>query len=227
MKKTPITRLIIDTSSTNENDNGECDFCLVGMTAEYVSYLLEYMHEVDRLHRADDSVYAVECWDASPSFFQDNDKLQSIRDIDGELAADIPRGEPILLTVDPQFTEDDLQRVDCQTVQVSRDEVWWTAYVKHTNIRIESAHVQKKTLRQIQRSLGGAQASRRPARAGPVHPAVQRIHDLLYLDVKGGRQFYNPDKCWDADTLTIVAEIVARYIPRPRPVGSDAGGDRR
>ncbi len=35
-KKQPITHLIIDTSSSNEYDDGDCDHCLVPMTAEYV-----------------------------------------------------------------------------------------------------------------------------------------------------------------------------------------------
>ncbi len=62
MKKHPITHLVIDTSSTNENDNGDCDYCLVPMTAEYISYLLDYMDEVRRMHRADNAVYSLECF---------------------------------------------------------------------------------------------------------------------------------------------------------------------
>ena len=115
MKKTPITHLIIDTSSSNENDGGNCDFCLVPMTAEYVAYLLGYMDEIRRLCRADSGVYAIKCWDASPAYFRFNDKLQELRDVDGDLAADVQPGEPILLTAAPGFSEDDFQRVDCQT----------------------------------------------------------------------------------------------------------------
>ena len=158
MKKPPITHLIIDTSSSNECDNGDCDYCLVEMTAEYVAYLLGYMDEVRRLHRADNGVYAIKCWDASPRCFRFNDKLQELRDVDGDLAADVPRGEPILLTATPGFSEDDFQRVECQTVQISNDDVWWTAYVKHTGIRIESAQIRKKTLLRIQQSLGIAKS---------------------------------------------------------------------
>jgi hypothetical protein len=220
MKKQPITHLIIDTSSTNEDDNGECDFCVVQMTAEYITYLLNYMDEVRRLHRADNSVYSLECWDASPMYVQFNDKLQAIRDVDGDLAADVPRGEPILLTADPQFGEEDFQRVECQTVQMLSEDVWWTAYVKHTNIRIESAHVEKKTLLRIYRSLGGVRKSHRPAVGNPSHPAIRRIHDLLYLDTKGGREFYSPDKNWDPDVLDRVAEIIAEFIPRPPQIES-------
>jgi hypothetical protein len=93
--------------------------------------------------------------------------------------------------------------------------VWWTAYVKHTNTRIESAHVEKRTLLRILRSLGGDWKHRGKPGVKPIHPGIRRIHDLLYLDMRGARTFYNPDKAQDSSTLTHIAEIVAKYIPRP------------
>lgn len=54
------------------------------------------------------------------------------------------------------------------------------------------------------------------ARPTAVHPAIQRIHDLLYLDMKDGQEFYDPDKNWDADVMAAIAEVVAEYIPRPQ-----------
>ena len=221
MSKPPITHLVLDTSSTNEDYNGDCDYCLVPMTAEYILYLLGYMDEVRKMHRADDAVYSLECWDGSFSFFQFNDKLEELRDVDGNLAVDVPRGEPILLTADPQIKEADFQRVECQTVQIISEDVWWTAYVKHTNTRIESAHVEKRTLLRILRSLGGDWKHRGNPGAKPISPAVRRIHDLLYLDMRGARTFYSPDKVWDSNTLTQIAEVVATYIPRPPPVKPD------
>jgi len=222
MSKLTITHLIIDTSSTNEDYNGDCDYCLVPMTAEYILYLLGYMDEVSRMHRADNAVYSLECWDGSSLYFQFNDRLGEIRDVDGNPAVDVPRGEPILLTADPQFKEDDFQRVECQTVQIISEDVWWAAYVKHTNTRIESAHVEKRTLLRILRSLGGAGERRGKPRAKPIPPAIRQIHDLLYLDMRGARSFYNPDKARDADTLAQIAEVVARYVPRPPPVKPDS-----
>jgi len=124
-----------------------------------------------------------------------------------------------LLTAAPSFGEDDFQRVDCQTVQISNEDVWWTAYVKHSGIRIESAQIQKKTLLRIQRSFGIGQPSR-PAKPKPSHSVIRRIHDLLYLDMKNGREFYNPEKTWDPDILDMVAEIVAEFIPRPPQIES-------
>ena len=219
-KQPPITHLVIDTSSSNEYDNGGCDYCLVPMTVEYIAYLLDYMDEVRRMHRADNAVYSLECWDAIASYFRDNDKFGDLRDIDGELAADVERGEPILLTADPTCDEDDFQRVECRSVQILSEDVWWTAYVKHTGIRIESAHIEKKTLLRILRSLGGTRKRRSQPKARPIPPVVRQLHDLLYLDMDGGREFYNPDKSWDPDILDRVAEIVAEFIPRPPQIDS-------
>ena len=221
MSKPPITHLIIDTSSTNEDYNGDCDYTLVPMTAAYVADLLGYMAEVVRLHKADDSVYNLECWDATPSYFRFSDRLEAIRDIYGDLAVNVPRGDPILLTEDPKFSEEEFQRVECRTVQVSVDEVWWTAYVKFTNVRIETARVSKKVLLKIQGRFPDEERRQTGKRPVPPHPAVRSIHDLLYLDMRGGREFFNPDKVQDSDTLTQIAEVVARYIPRPPAVKPD------
>jgi hypothetical protein len=179
------------------------------------------MDEVTRLHRADDSVYDLECWDGTPSYFRFNDRLEVIRDIYGDLAVDVPRGDPILLTADPMFGEEEFQRVECRTVQVSVDEVWWTAYVKHTNVRIETARVSKKVLLKIQDRFPEEDRRYTGKRPVPPHPAVRQVHDLLYLNMRGARTFFNPNKARDSDTLAQIAEVVAKYIPRPSSVKPD------
>jgi hypothetical protein len=50
---------------------------------------------------------------------------------------------------------------------------------------------------------------------------VRQIHDLLYLDMRGARAFYDPGKARDSNTLARIAEIVAKYIPRPAKVPSN------
>ena len=67
---------------------------------------------------------------------------------------------------------------------------------------------------------GRAAPTDAPAGAEETHPAVQRIHDLLYLDEDHGRAFYDGAKAWDADTVDMIAEVVAEYIPRPPQIES-------
>lgn len=149
MKKTPITHLIIATSSSNEHDNGDCDYALVPLSRPYVSDLLRYMEQVSQMHEVDNTVYSLALWDTTAAYFPFGERLEEIRGVDGDLAVDVPRGEPLLLAVCPEIAEEDLQRVDCQTVHVSRDEVWWTAYVKDTNIRIEITPIHQRVLLRV------------------------------------------------------------------------------
>ncbi len=52
--------------------------------------------------------------------------------------------------------------------------------------------------------------------------ALRRIRDILYLDIDaGGREFVNPDKTWDADTLEMVAEVIRQTIPVNSPEKAD------
>jgi hypothetical protein len=218
MTKPPITHLIIDTWSTNDDYNGDCDYALVPLTLQYVSDLLWYMEEVGQLHKVDDNIYALERWDGTPSYFRFNEKLETIKDFRGRLAVKVPKGVPILLTADPRFQEEDFQRVDCCTVQVDKNEVWWSAYVKHTNTLITTAPVSRETLQKIVNRFAKEGWGGTARQFVPVHPAIRQIYDLLYLDMQGTKFFYNPDKSWDSETLDQVAKIVAQYIPRPPPL---------
>ena len=47
------------------------------------------------------------------------------------------------------------------------------------------------------------------------HPGMQRIYDLLYLEVQDGQQLYDPDKQWDSGTMSMIAEVVGEYMPGP------------
>lgn len=65
---------------------------------------------------------------------------------------------------------------------------------------------------------GDGDAGSAPKRVGDLEGAaesIRRIHDLLYLDMQDGREFWNPDKPWDAETIERIAEIINSHIPRP------------
>ncbi len=221
MEEPPAIHLVINTHSSDANDSGECDWCLVRLTERYVSCLLGYMDEVRRLRRSDRDVYGLERWDFAAAYCRDNDRLGRLRGIKGVSVEDTPPDEPTLLAEEPHLEEADFRRVECQSVQVTEDELCWRACVKHTDIRIESASVTRETLLGTHRRLGGARKGRQSGRPKPIPPVVQSIHDLLYLDMQDGREFYNPEKAWDADTMTRIAEIVAEFIPRPSSTHPD------
>lgn len=57
--------------------------------------------------------------------------------------------------------------------------------------------------------------------------ALRRIYDILYLDLKGGREFYNQEKQWTPDTLSAVAEVVTSFLDKPpaKVVDEEEGDD--
>jgi len=63
-------------------------------------------------------------------------------------------------------------------------------------------------------------------RTADLFAAIHRIHDLLYLDIEGRREFYNPDKSWDADTLEAIAAVVTEHIPRPTAPESEVNHEQ-
>jgi hypothetical protein len=61
---------------------------------------------------------------------------------------------------------------------------------------------------------------------GELADLVRSIRNVLYLDVdSAGGEILNPEKEWDADTLTCVAEKIAMYdlIPPRADVGNSNG----
>lgn len=53
-------------------------------------------------------------------------------------------------------------------------------------------------------------------KAGKAEQAMQRIYDILHLDMDAEGEFYNADKEWEgADTLDMIAEAVHQWKPAP------------
>jgi len=150
MRKKPTPHLIIDTSSSNDY-LGDCDFGLIPLTPAYIKELLQYRNLVSFLHWADDRLYNLEYFDDTCRYFRDNDQLVGLNDIQGRPISKMPKGEPIILGSAPEITAYDFSEVECQTVSVGTQEIWWVAYIKHTNIRIETAHINCRVLEELQR----------------------------------------------------------------------------
>ncbi len=122
--------------------------------------------------------------------------------------------------------EDDMsefQAVDCQTVHVGHRNLWWTCMVRHSDVRIETLPFRREDVQRLRQGFekcGISLPDQDQARQTPaIHPAVQKIYDLLYLDEDlDGRAFYDPDRDWDSGVLSEVACIILDYIPLPPPV---------
>ena len=150
MRKKTTPHLIIDTSGSNDY-LGDCDFGLIPLAPAYIKELLQYRNLVSFLHWADDRLYNLEYFDDTCRYFRDNDQLVGLKDIHDRPITKMPRGEPVILSSIPEITAYDFSEVECRSVSVGTQEIWWVAYINHTNIRIETAHINCRVLEELQR----------------------------------------------------------------------------
>jgi hypothetical protein len=52
---------------------------------------------------------------------------------------------------------------------------------------------------------------------------VNHIRDILWLDVRGSREWLNPDKTWDAETLEMVAGVLEDVGLKPPATAENEG----
>ncbi len=112
MTFTPTAHLLLDTSSSNEDYNGDCDYCLVPLQPEYVSYLLTWMDDVIHLHQVDNTVNIIECWDYRPEYVTSGEKVDGLTRAGLHLSADPAQGDPVLLAGDLPLDEVNVQGVE-------------------------------------------------------------------------------------------------------------------
>lgn len=142
--------MMLDTSCTNDEADPRADYALISLTPAYVTEILRYMDLMARMLQTDSLVYAIERWNYEARYLDFDEKMATTFDVHGIRLCEVPRGHPIFLTADPDFAEASFIRIDCQTIQIADREVWWTACLKFTNDRVETLHLTKKVLLDIQ-----------------------------------------------------------------------------
>ena len=142
--KTTIT-ILMDLYSDDVCSSDGYDFLVIALTRDTLAELLSYCSFMETLQQQNPWVYNLECWDASPVCISQCDELFNLVDVSGLIFDDRVNGQPFWPTTDlPNGL--DYQPIDCQTVQISSDEIWWSCFIKHTLMRLESSHVSKETL---------------------------------------------------------------------------------
>lgn len=140
-----VKTLLMSVSSSNE----DVDYPAFA----YVELSDQELERIERLHwgaKALD-VYRVCLFDGSPAFFSLSEDLEEELSVDGsgrllteEQAKRV--GEDVV-----RETPDNAHRVECITLNVN-DDGWfyWTCYLKHTAVRLETASLELRFLKEAQ-----------------------------------------------------------------------------
>jgi hypothetical protein len=133
--------LVCETYSSNEDWNGDCDYCVVPISAEKLTIMKRQMKHLEYMRENDpefNGLLSLEFFDYSPSWVSYSDE------IDDFLGADSERSYFTLIMGNKveefeKLIEGKEQRIDCAVLMVGSGWVGYECTVKHTGVRISSA----------------------------------------------------------------------------------------
>ena len=149
-------RIILKTSSTNPECNGNCDYAVVELTLALVQQIRRRVDLARRVGQQDNDLYELRFWGGTADFY-DYELIEACqeaiaaagKDTDGDQAAcdwlsALERNEHALLPPTVDLGAHEIQRTECdqvaiQTSPLSRNpqvEIVWTTIPKHTDIDV-------------------------------------------------------------------------------------------
>jgi hypothetical protein len=170
-------KVVLNTWSTSEDYNADCDYALVDLTSNLAARILTRMNLIDRLRKDDMALHEVSFWDATAEFFAtpDEESLAEYLPEDGDSFTVLPEGIEIPV--------DSFQRTDCDRLNIdvcgSDLEVSWRSYPRHVTLQITTTSVPRSFLEKV--------AGRMPSAAPPMalpdaHPPARGREYLLDID---------------------------------------------
>jgi hypothetical protein len=129
--------LLLRVTCDNEWVDDPAVAALVAMDPEYASLLLGRIKLAADLKAKEPGFYGLEFWSCAPTWVGWNDTL----------AAHIEDGTVILSHVPDGILSNPI-RVDCVTMNVTEDDVFWTAYQKYTGARLSTWPITKAELKE-------------------------------------------------------------------------------
>ena len=134
-------KLIIHTSSSDENFDGDINHALVDITPEYATLLLRRIASLQAQQALDRDAYEHLYWDCTPDWFD-------AYGLDDELGDSWEEPEYIEAPGDLDVTANRV-RTECDRLVVANDGVMWKCYPKHCSVSILTREIPIKLLREI------------------------------------------------------------------------------
>jgi len=120
---------------------GDADLLCANLSRKRLICILGYMMTASTIRTLDARFYKLSFWDDAEIFGYHEDMPKEWEDLDDIIP--IPNGLPE--TADPK----DYARIECTTLNVTPEGIFWSGYIKHTSIRWESWFVSKEMLEEL------------------------------------------------------------------------------
>lgn len=129
-------KLILETTSSDENYNGDCDYATVELTPNLAKIALRRIKALKQIHQQDDQLWEMYFWDDSPIFFEGYDELESLTDAETGETCVFSRSMPFHAAAKFKVPADHFQRTECGQMIVREEEIAWTAIPKHSSVYV-------------------------------------------------------------------------------------------
>ena len=147
MKET-LLDLILRTSSSQLDKNGDADYALVRITPGLAQHTVERIEHLRQLKQQDSSLYKMVCSDNTPHFFSWHKELMKIVDLGLETVEAVVASDGYaMLETDYTVPRDYGVAMEGQSMIVYDDRITWEAYLKKTSIIITTYSVSLELLR--------------------------------------------------------------------------------
>lgn len=147
--------LVCETYSSDENWNGDCDYCVVPISVEQFNLIKRRMKHLEYMRDNDPEFYdllSLEFMDYSPSWVSYSDEIAEF------LGEETERSYFTLLTGNKATEFEELiagkeQRIECAVQEIGKGWVSYECVVKHTGVLISSATLYDNYLELAQETL--------------------------------------------------------------------------
>jgi hypothetical protein len=140
--------LILRTSTSQLDKNGDADYAIVRITPELAQHTVERIEHLRQLKQQDSSLYKIVYSDSTPYFFSWHKDLMEIVDLEFNAVEVVVDSDGYaMLETDYTVPKDYCIVMEGQSMIVYDDRIAWEAYLKNTSIIITTYSVSLELLR--------------------------------------------------------------------------------
>lgn len=141
-----MKKLILSTTSSNENWNGDCDYAIVGINNDLIQIVKARKRLFDMVIAFDSKLYKMYFWDWSAVFFSPYLSKLDLEFTDKFEHCDFD--DIWILPVDLEIPEAAFARVECTQMIVREEGIAWVTIPKHSSVYVITVKIPYNILKE-------------------------------------------------------------------------------
>jgi len=130
------------------------DYAVTELSLESVTHMLNLMDEAYNLKQRIGSLHTIEIFEGRFDWFSYYEEMDEVlREAKRVSGTEGDMYGVYFVPDDFEYPEDNHERMECETVMVAPDEIWWEAYLKYSDITYRTIRLTRADLMEIKDEL--------------------------------------------------------------------------